>query len=97
MDAAQCIGCGACVAACPNGAAMLFVGAKVSHFALLPQGRVEAARRVQAMVEQMDKEGFGNCANEYECEAACPKEISVANIARMNKEYRNSCLSSDPA
>ena len=97
MDAAQCIGCGACVAACPNGAAMLFVGAKVSHFALLPQGRVEASRRVQAMVDQMDKEGFGNCSNEYECEAVCPKEISVSNIARMNKEYRNSCLSSDHA
>lgn len=92
MDAAQCIGCGACVAACPNGAAMLFVGAKVSHFALLPQGRIEAASRVQAMVKQMDHEGFGNCSNEYECEAACPKEISVANIARMNKEYRDSYL-----
>lgn len=97
MDAAECIGCGACVAACPNGSAMLFVGAKVSHLSLLPQGRVEAARRVQGMVRQMDHEGFGNCSNVYECEAACPKSISVAHIARMNKEYRNSCLTSDPS
>jgi len=87
MDAAQCIGCGACVAACPNAAAMLFVGAKVSHLALLPQGQVERTPRVLAMVEQMDKEGFGNCSNIYECEAACPKGISVENIARMNREY----------
>jgi succinate dehydrogenase / fumarate reductase iron-sulfur subunit len=87
MDAAQCIGCGACVAACPNAAAMLFVGAKVSHLALLPQGRVERSRRVIAMVEQMDAEGFGNCGNIYECEAACPKAISVSNIARLNREY----------
>ncbi len=88
MDAAACIGCGACVAACPNASAMLFVAAKVSHLALLPQGQVEKERRVLNMVGQMDKEGFGNCSNEYECEAACPKEISVSNIARMNKEYR---------
>ena len=87
MDAAACIGCGACVAACPNASAMLFVGAKVSHFALLPQGQIEKKERVLNMVSQMDKEGFGNCSNEYECEAACPKEISVANIARMNREF----------
>jgi succinate dehydrogenase / fumarate reductase iron-sulfur subunit len=87
MDAAACIGCGACVAACPNAAAMLFTGAKIAHLALLPQGAPERARRVVAMVERMDAEGFGNCTNEYECEAACPKAISVANIARMNREY----------
>ena len=88
MDAAACIGCGACVAACPNASAMLFTAAKVSHLNLLPQGRAEGARRVMSMVEQMDRAGFGNCSNEYECEAACPKEISVSNIARMNREYR---------
>ena len=88
MDAAACIGCGACVAACPNASAMLFTAAKVSHLNLLPQGKVEGARRVMSMVEQMDRSGFGNCSNEYECEAACPKEISVSNIARMNREYR---------
>ena len=87
MDAAQCIGCGACVAACPNGSAMLFTAAKVSHLNVLPQGEIEKNRRVDNMVEQMDQEGFGNCSNEYECEAACPKEISVAHIARMNKDY----------
>lgn len=87
MDAAACIGCGACVAACPNAAAMLFVGAKISHLGLLPQGRVEARPRVLAMVEQMDREGFGNCGNIYECEAACPKAISVETIARLNREY----------
>lgn len=86
FDAAQCIGCGACVASCKNAAAMLFVGAKVSHLAALPQGKVERRRRAQAMVEQMDKEGFGNCTNEHECEAACPKQISVSNIARLNRE-----------
>ena len=86
FDAAACIGCGACVAACPNAAAMLFVAAKVSHLALLPQGRPERERRALAMVAAMDAEGFGSCTNHYECEAACPKGISVANIARLNRE-----------
>jgi succinate dehydrogenase / fumarate reductase iron-sulfur subunit len=90
MDAAACIGCGACVAACPNAAAMLFVAAKVSHLALLPHGSPERATRVRAMVERMDAEGFGNCTNHFECEAACPKGISVANIARMNREFLRS-------
>jgi succinate dehydrogenase / fumarate reductase, iron-sulfur subunit len=87
MDAAQCIGCGACVASCKNASAMLFVSAKVSHLGLLPQGKVESGKRVQAMVAQMDEEGFGNCTNQFECEAACPKEISVRFIAQMNREY----------
>jgi succinate dehydrogenase / fumarate reductase iron-sulfur subunit len=87
MDAAQCIGCGACVAACPNASAMLFVGAKISHLALLPQGRPEAAGRALAMVRVMDSLGFGNCGNERECEAECPKQISITNIARLNREY----------
>lgn len=87
FDSAACIGCGACVAACPNASAVLFVGAKISHLALLPQGRVERERRARAMVERMDLEGFGNCSNHYECEAACPKEISVRNIARLNREF----------
>ena len=87
MDAAACIGCGACVAACPNASAMLFVSAKVSHLALLPQGRPEAARRALAMVAKMDSLCFGNCSNERECEAECPKEISIVNIARLNREY----------
>jgi len=87
MDAASCIGCGACVAACKNASAMLFVSAKVSQFALLPQGRIEAAERVQAMVAEMDKLGFGNCTNTGACEAECPKEISISNIARMNREF----------
>jgi succinate dehydrogenase / fumarate reductase iron-sulfur subunit len=90
MDAAACIGCGACVAACPNASAMLFVSAKVSHLALLPQGKPEAAKRVQAMVREMDNQGFGNCSNYTECEADCPKEISITNIARMNREYLKS-------
>ena len=92
MDAAACIGCGACVAACPNASAMLFVAAKVSHLAYLPQGKVEAKKRVQAIVSQMDKEGFGNCTNHLECEAACPKEISVKFIAKMNREYMRSSV-----
>jgi succinate dehydrogenase / fumarate reductase iron-sulfur subunit len=87
MDAAACIGCGACVAACKNASAMLFVSAKVSQFALLPQGQIERERRVLAMVNQMDEEGFGACTNTGACEAECPKEISISNIARMNREY----------
>lgn len=87
FDAAACIGCGACVAACPNASAMLFIGAKVSHLALLPQGKPEAARRVLAMVREMDELCFGNCTNEAECEAECPKEISITNIARLNREF----------
>jgi succinate dehydrogenase / fumarate reductase iron-sulfur subunit len=90
MDAAECIGCGACVAACPNAAAMLFTGAKISQFALLPQGHSEAKKRALAMVGKMDKLGFGNCTNEKECEAECPKEISIINIARMNREFLKS-------
>jgi succinate dehydrogenase / fumarate reductase iron-sulfur subunit len=87
MEAAACIGCGACVAACPNSSAMLFVGAKVSHLALLPQGQPERVRRARAMVEQMDAEGFGNCSNYYSCEAVCPAEIPASVIARLNSEY----------
>ena len=87
MDAAACIGCGACVAACKNGSAMLFVSAKVSHLALLPQGDVERKERVLRMVAQMDKEGFGACSNTYACEAECPKKISVKHIARLNREF----------
>ena len=87
-----CIGCGACVAACPNAAAMLFVGAKVSHLALLPQGQPERQRRALGMVAQMDEEGFGNCTNHFECMAACPKGISVDNIARLNRELLQGAL-----
>lgn len=87
FDAAACIGCGACVAACKNSSAMLFVGAKVSHLALLPQGQVERKERALRMVAQMDEEGFGSCTNTLACEAECPKEISVSHIARMNREY----------
>ena len=87
MDAAECIGCGACVAACKNASAMLFVSAKVSHLALLPQGKVEAANRVQKMVEKMDELGFGNCTNTYACEAECPKLIKRSNTARLNREW----------
>ncbi len=91
MDAAQCIGCGACVAACPNASAMLFVAAKVSHLNALPQGMPEKETRALNMVKQMDQEGFGSCSNAYECEAACPQEISVVHIARLNKDYREAC------
>lgn len=87
MDAAACIGCGACVAACKNASAMLFVSAKVSHLSTLPQGKPERDSRVQGMVAQMDLEGFGNCTNTEECQAACPAEISVSNIARLNREF----------
>ncbi len=87
MDAAACIGCGACVAACPNASAMLFMSAKVSQLALLPQGRPEAAKRVLNMVRTMDACGFGNCSNERECEAECPKQISITHIARLNREF----------
>jgi succinate dehydrogenase / fumarate reductase iron-sulfur subunit len=93
--AAMCIGCGACVAACKNSSAMLFVGAKVSHLALLPQGDPERSSRVVNMIAQMDKEGFGSCTNTGACEATCPKEISLSNIARLNKEYLMATLSSD--
>ena len=90
--AATCIGCGACVAACKNASAMLFTSAKVSQYALLPQGQVEASERVLSMVEQMDKEGFGNCTNTGACEVECPKGISLENIARMNREYLSASL-----
>lgn len=87
MDAASCIGCGACVAACKNGSAMLFVAAKVSQLALLPQGRVEGARRAKAMVAKMDELGFGNCSNTGACEVECPKSVSISHIARLNREF----------
>ena len=95
MDAAECIGCGACVAACKNASAMLFVAAKVSHLALLPQGHPERKKRALNMVAQMDAEGFGSCTNTYACEAECPKGISVANIARLNREYLNASITSE--
>ncbi len=94
FEAAACIGCGACVAACKNSSAMLFVGAKVSHLALLPQGHPERSRRVLNMVAQMDAEGFGSCTNTNACEAECPKEISVMTIALLNREYMNASLTS---
>jgi succinate dehydrogenase / fumarate reductase, iron-sulfur subunit len=92
MDSAACIGCGACVAACKNASAALFTSAKISHLALLPQGQVERHTRVVAMVDRHDAEGFGSCSNEGECEAVCPKEISITNIARMNREYVKAVL-----
>jgi succinate dehydrogenase / fumarate reductase iron-sulfur subunit len=92
LDAASCIGCGACVAACPNGAAMLYTAAKVSHLGLLPQGQLQRYERVQNMVEQMEKEAFGSCRNYGECEAACPKEISIKFIGRMNRDYLKATL-----
>ncbi len=95
MDAAACIGCGACVAACKNASAMLFVSAKVSHLSLLPQGHPERTRRALAMVAQMDAEGFGSCTNIGACEAECPKEISIANIARLNREYLTAAVSDE--
>lgn len=94
FDAAACIGCGACVAACPNASASLFTGAKITHLALLPQGHPERTRRAREMVEQMDAEGFGNCSNIGECEAACPKEISIGVIATMRREYLKAVFSS---
>ena len=93
MDAAACIACGACVAQCKNASAALFTGAKVSHLSLLPQGSPERSRRAIRMVQQMDAEGFGSCSNEGECEAVCPKQISIANIARMNREFTRAALS----
>ncbi len=95
FEAAACIGCGACVASCKNSSAMLFVGAKVSQYALLPQGRVEAKERVLNMVRQMDEEGFGNCTNTGACEVECPKGISIENIARMNREFLKAALTSE--
>lgn len=95
MDAATCIGCGACVAACPNGSAMLFTSAKISHLELLPQGAVESSKRAQSMVATMDKEGFGMCSNTGACEVECPKEISIENIARMNRSFLGSIFGSD--
>jgi succinate dehydrogenase / fumarate reductase iron-sulfur subunit len=95
MDAAACIGCGACAAACKNASAMLFVAAKISHLAELPQGQPERRRRALRMVRQMDHEGFGNCTNQYECEAVCPKHIGVGVIAKMNREFLSASLFSE--
>jgi succinate dehydrogenase / fumarate reductase iron-sulfur subunit len=97
FDAAACIGCGACVAACPNASAMLFTAAKVSHLGLLPQGQPERSIRVQRMVAAMDQAGFGSCTNHAECEAACPKGISIETIARMNRDYLKAAVTSRPA
>jgi succinate dehydrogenase / fumarate reductase iron-sulfur subunit len=96
MEAAACIGCGACAAACPNASAMLFTAAKVSHLALLPQGEPERTKRVVSMVRAMDAEGFGNCTNTYECEAVCPAEISASFIAKLNREYSQASLRRSP-
>ena len=96
MDAASCIGCGACVAACPNASAALFVGAKVAHLGQLPQGQPERHSRVLSMVDRMDQEGFGSCTNHGECEAACPKGISLENIARMNRDFMKAVLTERP-
>jgi succinate dehydrogenase / fumarate reductase iron-sulfur subunit len=96
MDAAACIGCGACVAACPNASAMLFVSAKVSHLGLLPQGQAERHRRVLGMVAQMDAESFGSCTNHGECEAACPKGIKLETIARLNRDYLRAAIGKRP-
>ncbi|MBU0675860.1 MAG: succinate dehydrogenase/fumarate reductase iron-sulfur subunit [Proteobacteria bacterium] len=95
LDAAECIGCGACVAACPNAAAMLFTGARISHLALLPQGHPERTLRARAMLNKMDSEGFGNCRNERDCELACPKSISIRNIARFNREVIRALIRAD--
>lgn len=94
MDAAACIGCGACVASCPNASAMLFASAKISQLALLPQGKIEAKQRASDMVQAMDEEGFGNCTNHAECEASCPKDVNLSNIARMNREFFKSKITS---
>ncbi len=95
FDAAACIGCGACVAACPNASAMLFTAAKIAHLGLMPQGKIEENQRVLSMVKKMDDEGFGKCSNTGACEVECPKEISIANIARMNRKYMAATLASD--
>ena len=95
FDAAQCIGCGACIAACPNASAMLFLSAKVSHLGSVPQGKVEEKNRVLNMTAEMEKQGFGSCSNEYQCEAACPKGISVKYIAKLNRDYLSANLSSE--
>jgi succinate dehydrogenase / fumarate reductase iron-sulfur subunit len=92
MDSAACIGCGACVAACPNASASLFVGAKIRQLVLLPQGHPERTKRAAGMIEQMDKEGFGNCSNHGECEAACPKSISIENIATLRREFLRAAI-----
>lgn len=92
MDSAQCIGCGACVAACPNASSSLFTSAKIAHLGILPQGVPESVRRVARMIEQMDAEGFGNCSNHTECEAVCPKEISISNIAKMKRDWIKSAI-----